>query len=40
MSGEINWKRIEEYSKSFETDPRNILAMNAVTKNDVQETAL
>ena len=40
MSGEINLKRIEDYSKSFNADPRNILAMNAVTRNDVQETAL
>ena len=40
MSEEINLKRIEDYSKSFDADPRNILAMNAVTRNDVQETAL
>ena len=40
MSAEINWRKIEDYSKAFKEDPKNILAMNAVTKNEIQETAL
>jgi len=40
MNRVLNDKDVERFSASFEKDPKNILAMNAVTQSDIRETAL
>ena len=40
MSGEINREDIKQYSDSFEADPKNIVAMNAVVRMDAGGAAL
>jgi bleomycin hydrolase len=40
MDDELRKEDIDRFSVSFEADPKNILAMNAVTKNEIREVAL
>jgi len=40
MKGQIDFADIERFSAAFDADPKNLLALNAVTKNGIQAVAL
>ena len=40
MRDSIKIEDIEKYGRDFEADPKNLLALNAVTKGDAAEAAL
>ena len=40
MEGQVQLQDVERFSAAFDADPKNLLALNAVTKNDVNEIAL
>lgn len=40
MDGELIRADLDRFSASFEADPKNVLALNAVTKNEIREVAL